>query len=469
MDPASVLELPDGLVCLDGPPPALHQQRGRVVALAFVNAASTWCAQRVNELEQLRVRQAGRLGVIVVSVPRFDCERDARYAQLQLRRQGVTSPILHDGAWQAWQAFGIQAWPTVCLIDEAGQMRGRWVGLGDFDDLEREVTALCETVPAQQVDASPRRADRRGSLYFPVGLAATPERLYVADCGQHRVLECDHGGRVLRSFGLGMGGFVDGAGGQAAFLRPQGLALARETLYVADTGNHAVRRIRLHNGDVDTLLGSGRPGTALDGPVTTPRATSLDCPVALALADNRLYVATAGDNRLWRYALADNTLHLEAGTGVLDLHDGPAAMAAFAQPMALAAVPQALFVCDALGSAVRNLPLQGGRVNTLLGQGPWEFGHADGPRDQARLQHPQAIALNPEAPQLWIADSGNGCLRVLRLGGGELSTVALPRSLAGPAGLAVAAGAVWIAETDAHRILRYDLGSGALEELAVAA
>ncbi|RBH58163.1 hypothetical protein BRM31_18400, partial [Xanthomonas oryzae pv. oryzae] len=62
---------------------------------------------------------------------------------------------------------------------------------------------------------------------------------------------------------------------------------------------------------------------------------------------------------------------------------------------------------------------------------------------------------------------GNGRLRCLRLGGGDLTTVELPRRLHGPAGLAVAAGAVWIAETDAHAILRYDLASGALSDVSI--
>lgn len=142
-------------------------------------------------------------------------------------------------------------------------------------------------------------------------------------------------------------------------------------------------------------------------------------------------------------------------------------MAAFAQPTALAGVQQMLYVCDSLGSAVRSLQLRNNTVQTLLGQGPWEFGDADGPREQARLQNPCAIALSPDAPLLWIADSGNGKLRALRLGGGELSTVPLPRRLHGVAGLSIAAGAVWIAETDAHAVQRFDPASGELVRVAI--
>ncbi len=142
-------------------------------------------------------------------------------------------------------------------------------------------------------------------------------------------------------------------------------------------------------------------------------------------------------------------------------------MAAFAQPVALAAVQQVLYVCDALGSAVRSLQLRNGAVQTLVGKSLWEFGDADGPREQALLQNPQAIALSPDSPLLWIADSGNGTLRTLRLGGGEVATVRLSRKLQGPGGLAASPGVLWIAETNAHAVLRLDIATGELGHVAI--
>ena len=82
------------------------------------------------------------------------------------------------------------------------------------------------------------------------------------------------------------------------------------------------------------------------------------------------------------------------------------------------------------------------------------------------MQEPQAIALDPDAPLLWIADAGNDRLRSLRLGGGEMTTHMLPQPLHGPAGLAVGAGAVWIADTDAHAVLRVDPKTGAVQHVA---
>jgi len=464
-------ELPPGLHWLNAPASSLHDQRGRVVALAFVNAGSAWCWQRLRDLAQLHTRYPGRLQPIAVQVPRFDSERDPEQALKQFRRQGLSYPVALDRDWHAWQHFGIESWPTVVLIDAYGEIQERIVGLDSMGQLERPLAALCDALPLP-TDEDARIApelnpEPRLPLRFPSGLAATADRLYVADSGHHRVLECTHAGRVLRQFGMGTADFIDGELEQAAFRRPQGLALGRQVLYVADAGNHALRRIELRNGRVETLCGSGRAGEPVEGIVTNPREVALNQPQALVASNVDVHMALAGDNRIWTYSLGNHALSCRAGSGKLELRDGSGEMAAFAQPVALAAVQQVLYVCDALGSAVRSLQLRNGAVQTLVGKSTWEFGDADGPREQALLQNPQAIALSPDSPLLWIADSGNGILRTLRLGGGEVATAALSRKLQGPGGLAASPGVLWIAETNAHAVLRLDIATGELGHVAI--
>ncbi|MCY7312163.1 MAG: hypothetical protein LH491_00665 [Pseudoxanthomonas sp.] len=464
-------EFPPSLQWINAPASSLHDQRGRVVALVFVNSASAWSWQRLRDLAQLHTRYPGRLQPLAVHVPRFDCERDPRYVLKQLRRQGIGFPIAHDGDWHAWQRFGVEAWPTVLLIDAHGMVRDRIVGLESMAELERPLAALCDALPTpSDEDMRPfveSSQEPRLPLRFPTGLAASAERLYVADSGHHRVLECNHAGRVLRQFGMGTADFLDGELENAAFRRPHGLALVRDVLYVADTGNHALRRIVLGSGRVETVLGNGRAGEPIPGRVADPRALALNQPMGVVATNTEIHLALAGDNRLWTYSLAHSTLECRAGSSRLGVRDAIGTMAAFAQPMALAAVQQMLYVCDGLGSAIRSVQLRNDTVQTLVGQSAWEFGDTDGPRERAHLQNPQAIALSAEAPVLWIADTGNSCLRSLRLGGGDLTTVPLPRKLHGPAGLAIFGGTLWIAETDAHAVLRFDIASGELDRVAI--
>lgn len=463
-------EFPEFPTWLNTRPSTLQEHRGRALALAFVNAGSAWCNQRLAELSQWQARNPGKLQVVVVQVPRFDSERDPARALKLLRAQGVSAPALLDTEWETWRRFGVESWPTVVLLDAQGREQQRLVGL--TGDVERALVAACDGQPSpSDEDLAPVRElnpEPRLPLRFPSGLAVSGERLYVADSGHHRVLECTPSGRILRQFGIGTADFIDGGVGEAAFKHPTGLVLERESLYVADSGNHALRRIHLGSGQVDTLCGNGRPGEPVEGKVDNPALVQLNHPRGLALADNRVLIAMSGDNRIWSYDLGQRALTWRAGTGALEHRDGSGHLAAFAQPVALAAVQQVAYVCDALGSSIRTMQLRGDLVQTLVGgQGPWEFGDQDGPRSQARLQFPQAIALDADSPVLWIADAGNACLRALRLGGGEVSRVELPRRLHAPGALALAGGALWIADTDAHAVLRYDLASGALDDVPI--
>lgn len=469
MSDATRALLPASLQWLNAAEAPPTTRRGWLTALAFVNAGSAWSMQRIQDLQALCARYPQRLRALAVHVPRFDHEREGRRVLRRIQRQGIRLPVALDADWAAWQQFGLRVWPTVLLLDGEGTVVATVEGDGPLVELEAPVQAFEPDAmgQAEHAAAVPRVRGPETALRFPVGLAVSDQYLYVADSGHHRVLECTHGGRILRQFGSGDEGFMDGVLGQGAFRRPHGLALLRETLYVADAGNHAIRRINLRSGDIDTLCGSGRRGEPKEGQVFDPRAVSLDGPQAVAVTGDQLHIALAGGNSIWSFDLGRSHLLFRAGSGELAVRDGAGPAAAFAQPVALAAVQQKLYVCDGAGSAIRAMQLRENSVQTLVGQGPWEFGHADGPRAVAQLQEPQAIALDPDAPLLWIADSGNDRLRSLRLGGGELTSLLLPQPLHGPAGLAVGGGAVWIADTDAHAVLRVEPRTGSMLHVPV--
>jgi sugar lactone lactonase YvrE len=451
-------------------PVQLSRLRGCVCALVFFNSGSTWSLQRLADLAQMQARHAGRFQVVAIHVPRFDHERDTRRVLQRLSGFDLGFPVAQDADWIAWQQYLVEAWPTVVLLDANGDEAERIVGGGSRRALETRITELLEDVePGMGKAAIALRTTIEPSmpLRFPAGIAVDGKYLYVADGGHHRVVECDLSGRILREFGTGRRGLQDGPADTAAFDRPHGLSLQRGSLYVADAGNHAVRRIDLRAGEVTTILGSGHPGRTREGAVVDPSAVSLDHPRALALAGDALLIACTGDNRVWLYDLGTHRMQLAAGSGQLTVHDGSGEDAAFAEPVALAAVQQLAYVCDAAGSAIRSLNTRSGQVTTLVGRDPWNHGQSDGVRSDALLQEPLAIALDPDAPVLWIADSGNNLLRTLRLGGGTLDTYVLPQPLHGPGALAVAGGIVWIADTGAHAILRLETRSGALHHIPI--
>src|SRR3546814_7613196 len=77
MDVSIAPEFPQSLEWLNlAEPLRMAQLRGKVCALAFINAGSAWSQQRLNDLAHLRARHGDRLNVVAVHVPRFDNERD---------------------------------------------------------------------------------------------------------------------------------------------------------------------------------------------------------------------------------------------------------------------------------------------------------------------------------------------------------------------------------------------------------
>ncbi len=467
---AAAPELSPSLQWANAEPQTLAAHRGRVLAVVFWNAASPYCHNLIDDLVRLQARFPLGLSLLGVHLPKFDSELDGRLVLKTVNRLGIPFPVANDRAWATWQHYGIQTWPSVALIDTRGYLRQIFAGDHQIGAIDAAIAALIDEAGGAVVPPGPSRrigAEPRLPLSFPSGLAVGENHLYVADTGHHRILECTHSGRVLREFGTGHGDLVDGPADDAAFRSPRGLCLVREQLYVADTGNHALRRIRLIDGAVETVLGNGRPGQPREATGAAIAGMPLNQPYDVAGTLDRLYIAMAGTNQVWEYDLGQARFRCLAGNGDLGITDGAAGSAMLAHPAALALVQQMLYVVDSGSSSVRSIQTQQGTVQTLVGQGLYEFGEQDGQRREARLQLPLGLAIDPTAPVLWVADSYNGTLRRLRLGGGEMTTQQLPQPLVQPTALAAGAGSLWIANSGAHEVLRHDLATGKLGRLPI--
>lgn len=464
-------ELDEHLHWLNSEPQSLAGQRGQILALVFWNASSVYSQNMIDELARIKARHPVGLSLLGIHLPKFDAEVDDRIVLKALNRQRVNFPVANDRNWITWQHFGITRWPSVALIDSEGVVREIVSGDDNGEVLEKMIAALIEDASSShsllEHPFRPKNTEEKTILSFPSGLAVTDTHLYISDTAHHRVLECNHQGRILREFGTGHPDLNDGPANEAAFNSPRGLCLVRESLYIADTGNHALRRVNLISGEVVTLLGSGKPGQAKEGVSKHSSENSMNMPWGLSGSNDKLYIAMAGSNQIWEYELGNARMHFIAGTGDLGIADGAGRNALFAQPTSVALVQQSLYVLDSATSSVRAIQLQQGMVQTLVGHSLYEFGEQDGERSDARMQYPQAIALDPNSPVLWIADTYNGSLRKLRLGGGGMSTQQLPHSLNQPSALAVGSGALWIADAGAHEVLRYDLNTELVARLPI--
>ena len=316
-----------------------------------------------------------------------------------------------------------------------------------------------------------------GPLNAPGKVLADPQgkRLFISDTGNNRIVVADLGGKVLQTIGSGAAGFADGGFDKATFNRQQGLCLHGGTLYVADTENHAIRAVDLKEEQVRTVAGTGKQGHLHRGEGAALK-TALNSPwdVLVPPESKELYIAMAGPHQIWRLDLESSKVGVWAGTGEESIRNGSLEAAQFAQPSGLATDGRHLFVADSETSSVREinfLPVNNGhRVQTVVGQGLFVFGDADGQGANVRLQHDLGLAYGRKT--LYIADTYNNKIKVCDPETRTVSTlVGAVNAEAGssdnpprfnqPGGLSLAGSTLYVADTNNHAIRTVDLSAKA--------
>lgn len=240
----------------------------------------------------------------------------------------------------------------------------------------------------------------------PAGLAVAADgTLYVADSGNHAVRRIAPDGQVSTLAGNGERGSRDGAGSAAQFNEPMGLALAPDgALYVADFGSHTLRRVTA-TGQVSTVAGSAGQGGFVDGAATG--AARLRSPVDVTVGgDGKVYVLDRSNHAV-RVLDGAGQLSTLAGSGSAGLADGSGRSARFQFPSGLApASDGGLWVADTDNQRLRHVSATG-EVSSPLGQ---QLGRADGVGSAARFFNPKDVATGT-AGRLLIVDRGNRSLR----------------------------------------------------------
>jgi thiol-disulfide isomerase/thioredoxin len=450
---------------------SLEALRGRVVLVNFWTFDCVNCINQLPDLRYFENKYHDGVSVISIHAPKYDYQRQSAPVLKAVNRHHIRHPVANDPGYLAWQAYGVQSWPTLAVIDAQGQLAALLPGEGRRQETDALVAHLLDEAATHDLrvyesGVNATRPEPRLPLYFPTKLLATDAGLWIADTAHNRILECNHEGRILRQFGSGNPGYWDGRNQDSGFTDPQGMTIVKDALYVADTGNHAVRRIRLLTGEVETVAGTGVRGYDLPNEQHEPTRVAMSAPTDVAAVGDKLYIAVSGQHQLWQLDLNRNKLSVLAGSGQLGNADGDGVAASFAQPNAISVIGQQLVVTDAAGSAIRLVRLVDSRVTTMIGKGLYEFGDVNGKRDVARLQHPLAACADPRG-LVFVADSYNGKIKALNLRSGELRALNLPYRFHEPGGLSLAAGALWIANTNAHEIVRVDLSSGQVKRLTI--
>ncbi|BCL21760.1 thioredoxin-like domain-containing protein [Streptomyces tuirus] len=455
-----------------GQPYTLADLRGRIVVLDFWTFCCINCLHVLDELRELEEKHRDTVVVIGVHSPKFVHEAEHQAVVDAVERYGVEHPVLDDPELATWKQYAVRAWPTLVVIDPEGYVVAQHAGEGHVHAIERLVGEL-------EAEHTAKGTLRRGDgpyvapepeptvLRFPGKALSLPSGTFlVSDTTRHQLVElAEDGESVVRRVGSGERGFTDGTGDTAAFSEPQGLALLDDgSVVVADTVNHALRRLDLATGEVTTLAGTGRQwwqGSPTSGPA---REVDLSSPWDVAWWQGKVWIAMAGVHQLWAYDPRDGTVAVTAGTTNEGLVDGPAGEAWFAQPSGLAATPERLWLADSETSALRWVEPDGS-VHTAVGTGLFDFGHRDGAAGQALLQHPLGVTALPDG-SVAVSDTYNHALRRYDPATGEVTTLAT--DLREPSDAVLAGDDIVVVESARHRLTRLRLPDEAVKVTEVA-
>ncbi len=270
----------------------------------------------------------------------------------------------------------------------------------------------------------------------PTGVSVDSSgNVYVADDGNRAIRKITPDGTVTTLAGTsGNAGYADGIGAAARFNSPYGLSVdASGNLYVADTGNNAIRAIT-PGGAVTTLAGTGESTSigSVDGTGASARFNEPNS-VAVDGAGN-LYVADLYNSTIRKIAPDGTVTTLAGSAGVPGYNDGVGSAGWFRYPLGVAAASDGtVFVADTYNDTIRKITSDG-TVTTLAGIAG-AVGSTDAAGSSALFYRPSGVAVD-SAGVVYVVDSGNDTIRKIATDG----TVSTLAGMAGQAGTADGTG-----------------------------
>lgn len=389
----------------------------------------------------------------------------ADWGNQRLRQVNVTNGAVTTAAGGPAAGFADGA-PAVARFNGlrglVGDGTSVWV-VDTFNNAVRQVDVVSGTVatlagPGVYADG----AGAAARLQWPSGIASDAfGTSFVADRDNHVIRWIAPDGTVGTLAGLaGAPGGADGTGRAARFSSPRGVATnADGTVYVADTGNHTIRMVT-SAGVVTTVAGlAGTPG-GVDG---TGAAARFSSPSGLAVdTAGNLYVADSGNHAIRKITPAGVVSTLAGRLGSLGMADGTVA-ARFYVPRGVAVDARGdVYVADTGNHTIRKVT-PAGAVSTLAGLGGTR-GSADGTGAAARFWFPSGVAVD-SAGNVHVADTSNHAIRLITPSGAVSTPVGLsgnPGSADGagaaarfsdPVGVAAAGGRLLVADAR-HGLIR---------------
>jgi predicted nucleic acid-binding Zn ribbon protein len=253
----------------------------------------------------------------------------------------------------------------------------------------------------------------------PFGITLSGSDFYVADTFNHAIRKLTSAGLVTTLAGTaGPSGSTDGTGSAARFYTPKSLVSDSTNLYVTDTSNHTIRKIILSTGAVTTLAGyAGTSGTT-DG---TGSVARFNAPFGIAYDGTDLYVTDTVNQTIRKVSTSGVVTTLAGVAGTTGTTDATGTAAKFNNPTGVVILGGNLYVADSSNHTIRQVVIATGVVTTLAG-GAGVSGSTDGTGTAARFNSPVGLTIDTSG-NLYVTDQNYTKIRKVVVSSGVVTTL----------------------------------------------
>jgi hypothetical protein len=254
----------------------------------------------------------------------------------------------------------------------------------------------------------------------PNGIASDSNNLYIADSNNHIIRVINKATGIVSTLAgkAGKSGSADGISSTARFNSPNGIFCDGANLFIADTGNHTIRKIVISTGKVTTLAGTADQTGSADGAGTMAK---FNFPYSIWSDGGNLYISDTNNNTIRKVVIETGHVTTFAGkAGTIGDRDGIGSAAEFWNPKGITGDGKNLYVSDNQNDLVRKIDLSTGNVTTIAGISS-QGGTVDGPGLMAQFYSLDSIKYDTE--NLYITQTGYAAIRKINLTSAEVSTI----------------------------------------------
>lgn len=449
--------------------------KNRIILLNFWNNDCVDCEYTLLKIKRLERQYGSKLTVIGVHSGNAADKNESQEIIKSILKNNITYPVVNDFNLKISNDFEVKNLPSLVLINTHGAIEKTYSTEEEIADIDADVEDLISefkykishdslplffegNVVAANVLSFPSKIEYVKSFNYK---SRQFPAIFIANSGKNNIVITNLVGEIILKIGSESGGFVDGSFDEVAFNYPKGLLYDNGKLYVADTGNNALREIDFEAEKVTTIIGSGQRGDVVKK-TTNAEDLNLADPSDIEFSPNHknIIIANSGTHQLLAYDIQNKKVSILAGNGSDGVADGEypdnsmshvtdisvygenvyfvdskfAALRVFresgkletlvngketgslSRPTGLMVDDTGAYITDASSQSVKRYDFSSGKINSFAGAK--ERGDNIGSASSTQFNEPNGIIaiLN----QFYISDSNNNRIISINRGGLEV-------------------------------------------------